>query len=635
MSQRARPHHHLLGTLAWIAAAAAGLWPALPGVGDVVPGRSLTFVDLVGYSDGVLGAVAVVGLVGLVAALLHLLTAFDLWLDDRALRGGSTPGNWRAIRLGVPAALACLTLAFGGWTAYHHLRLDAYGNYVGLIEAHAAKSAEAWRRLEGLFAASSPSDRLKLPAVGGDPRPALREMKRSPVVAQPFHVSPDGLMTLLDLQGAVHVVDLKTWRAPQPRPFWPAMGPPAPGSRRYDPVAEQVPAIARATFNFTLLSMGGYAGFMPAWRSEPGQAIYGKGARRMGVLGYRLDPTFFGGPAEALLDELGLPATWEIGPVADNPYILPAPDLETGRLRPIRLVLRTSRDSAAATAHFQNTLMLLAALGVAFFAATIEAVRQFRSLIAERAMSMAQSSFVSGVSHEMRTPLATVRLYAELLEQGLDREPAQRSEFVGAILHEVDRLHRLIENVLDFARISGRKRTYSFVPTDLRALLDESVAAARGPLTAAGLEVEIHAPAPLSAAVDRDAIVQGLSNLLTNAAKYAPEGGRVWVSALPGPLGVTLAVQDFGPGIAREERAKVFRPFYRVAGTAAGGSGLGLSLVLEYARAHGGHVELESAFGQGATFRLHLPLDPTTAPVVRRSGPWAGALAALRRRSAA
>ena len=632
MPKRPRPRQHLGGTLAWSLAAAAGLWPAVPGMG-LVGAEPIAFLELVRYSDGVLGVVAVAGLVGLVAAVLHLLTALDLWIDERALRRGGTSGNWRAVRLAVPTALALAVLMGGSGYGFYNLRKDQDGRYAAIFDGFAVRAGVAWPRLEGLFARSSPRDATVLPAPGADPVPALRAIQRTPVAAEAYHVARDGWLTLLDEAGRVHRFHLPTWRPPQAPPSWPAIGPRPRGPRPgVEPMAWLVERIGEAHLGFGPHQPWEMrTGFHPLRVRTADDAFYAKGDARRGYLGYRLDDAFLDA-AGALLVEAGLPGRWAVrGDFAED--AVPRPEVETGRLGPIVLDLHLSERSGAA--HFEGTLTALAGLAVLFFAAMIEAVRQFRALIAERAMSMAQSSFVSGVSHEMRTPLATVRLYAELLEQRLDREAGQREEFVRAILLEVDRLHRLIENVLDFARISGRKRVYGFVPTDLRAVAEEAVAATRGPLAAAGLAVEIHAPAPLSAAIDRDAVVQALTNLLTNAAKYAPEGQRVWVSVLPGPLGVAIAVQDFGPGIAKEDRAKIFRPFYRVPGTAAGGSGLGLALVLEYARAHGGHVELESAPGQGATFRLHLPLDPTTAAAPRREAPWDRAIAALRRRTAA
>lgn len=653
MSPRPRPRQHLIGTAAWIVAALAGLWPAIPGVAGGW-GRPLTFLDLVELSDGVLGAVAVVGLGGLLAALLHLLSALDLWLDERALRRGGAPGAGRPVRLGLAAAVLLGSLVGASYTAYHHLRVDGHGNYASIVESWGDRSADAWRALDEALRRAAPPPVLaaRIPAPGEDPVPLLRKLRRYPAVGVPYHVAADGTLTLLwreppryrEPAGPDAVIrrDLRTWRMPAGGRVWPEMGPRPRAHRaawREADVDAFVARLAAGHGNFRYAATYGEDfGFRPIAEGGDAQPLFAVGWPRRGFLGFSLDEAFLGGydgVGARILDEAQIPGDWVSGPIRGEPYILPRVGGLGELTVPIRLEVDPRLDEDGLRAHAQGAIMALAALVLLFLAASVETVRQFRALIAERAMAMAQSSFVSGVSHEMRTPLATVRLYAELLEQRLDRDPAQRAEFVAAILHEVDRLHRLIENVLDFARISGRKRTYAFAPTDLRALVDEAVQAASGPLAAAGLQVEVHAPAEVTAAVDRDAVVHALTNLLTNAAKYAADGGRVWVSALPGPLGATLAVQDFGPGIAKEDRAAVFRPFHRLAGSAAGGSGLGLALVREYAHAHGGGVELESALGQGATFKIHLPLDPAEAPAIRQDAPWRRAFAAIRRRAAA
>jgi signal transduction histidine kinase len=174
----------------------------------------------------------------------------------------------------------------------------------------------------------------------------------------------------------------------------------------------------------------------------------------------------------------------------------------------------------------------------------------------------------------------------------------------------------LIENVLDYARISGRRRAYRFEPADMRALVDEALAALEAPIAQAGLVVEVDVPEGLSASVDHDAVVQAIVNLVGNAAKYAADGGRVRISARAEGAAVSLTVQDFGPGIPREEQRKVFQAFYRVGSEAtrtASGTGLGLALARAHAEAHHGRLELESARGEGSTFRLVLPIERKAA----------------------
>ncbi|MBM3271287.1 MAG: HAMP domain-containing histidine kinase [Candidatus Sericytochromatia bacterium] len=197
-----------------------------------------------------------------------------------------------------------------------------------------------------------------------------------------------------------------------------------------------------------------------------------------------------------------------------------------------------------------------------------------------------------------------------MLEQDVVAEPDQRRRYLRTITQEADRLTRLIENVLDFARIANRRRTYRFEPLELHEVVGDAIAAIERPLAEAGMVVDRMVPAGLRVQGDRDVLTQLLVNLLTNAIKYAASEKRILVTGAELGDRVVLTVQDFGPGIPRHEQSKVFRPFYRAGGEltrVAPGSGLGLALVQEYARAHGGRVRLESNPGEGARFEIALP----------------------------
>jgi signal transduction histidine kinase len=301
--------------------------------------------------------------------------------------------------------------------------------------------------------------------------------------------------------------------------------------------------------------------------------------------------------------------------MAGGQAILPpagvAPSLAQAWLAPIGSAVGQFVD------HVSGFELLIALLGfVIGLAGIAESLHQLRAFLAQRAIALAQSDFVSAVSHEMRTPLTTIKMYAEMVEQDVVTSPEKRSAYMRTIAKECDRLGRLVENVLDYARIGRGQRAYQLADTAIAPLVAEAVAALEGPLAQAGLTVEVAVAEGLRAQVDRDAIVQGLINLLGNAAKYAAEGGRVRVTAVHEGQAIVLAVQDFGPGIARTEHKKVFQPFYRIGSEltrTAAGTGLGLALVDAHARGHGGHVELVSTVGQGATFRLVLPQERTSA----------------------
>ena len=256
-----------------------------------------------------------------------------------------------------------------------------------------------------------------------------------------------------------------------------------------------------------------------------------------------------------------------------------------------------------------------------------------------------KSNFVSSVSHELRAPLASVRLMAENLDRGKIADEAKQREYFRFIVQECRRLGALVENVLDFARIEQGRKEYDFEPTDIGALVAQTVklmgpAAAEKQVTllldaerrSAELllgskkeaisepRAEPELGAPL---LDAPAIQQALINLLDNAIKHSPAGATVVVGLTPPTppkttgnshaSRFTLYVQDSGPGIPREEHEKIFQRFYRRGPELrreTQGVGIGLSIVKHIAEAHGGRVVVESAVGKGSRFAIELPVKP-------------------------
>jgi len=223
-----------------------------------------------------------------------------------------------------------------------------------------------------------------------------------------------------------------------------------------------------------------------------------------------------------------------------------------------------------------------------------------------------KTSFVTNVSHEFKTPLTTIRLYAELLGQGRVRDAAQSSNYLRIIGQETERLARLVNNALDFSRLEqGRKRFQSEsvdLVTEVNRVLDT-----HGPQTTEhGLSLKRELPAlPTIAQLDRDALEQILVNLLDNACKYAASGGELMVRLTATPeRGARLEVSDRGPGVPVEHRERIFEKFHRVdeALTAdKAGAGLGLSIARQLARGMGGDLRYEPTTGGGATFVVTLP----------------------------
>lgn len=234
----------------------------------------------------------------------------------------------------------------------------------------------------------------------------------------------------------------------------------------------------------------------------------------------------------------------------------------------------------------------------------------------EREMRLAESksAFVSNVSHELKTPLSLIRLFAETLESGRVSKPEKTQEYYRIISSETRRLTQLINNILDFAAIEAGRKEYNFAPDDLNAAVQEVVQNYRYVLENAGFEIkqDYDSDLPLFS-FDRDAVGQAVLNLLNNACKYSAAEKFVEISTGRRDEGqAVIKVTDRGIGIAQREQERIFEKFYRSGGASdvhnAKGSGLGLSLVKHIVQAHGGRVAVSSRLGGGSTFTIFLPL---------------------------
>jgi len=554
-------------------------------------------------------------------------------------RGAVAPAPPRALIASLGA-----TLIFGAWFAVEvgrAVRVD-----VVLRERLDNLAAPAWPELADAFRRGNPRDGLRPPA--GDPRPVLLEMLDRPYVTAAFHVSKALKLTWRARGEGEFTADLATWR-PLALNLSPYLAEPGTiGPTRIGPIIPGVPATypwlaakRRAPQGPLARDAAREAGILAlvrddALRRDAGHAafnrlktdswprVHAQGDRNHGWIGYTT--TVYGPEGQEILDRHGVGRLLTLAPYRPTPggnYYPHALTPPYGVMPPAIGDLGLWAHGDDAFDFLTNEVLALigrlAALLVATGVALIASLRQLRKLMQHQALADARGRFVSGMSHEMRTPLTTIKLYAEMLEHGVVAEPAARQGYLATIARECDRLTRMVENVLAYAALESRFKTLLIGPVDARAALHEAVEASRGVLDQAGLRVEVHAPVPLRVAADRDALVLAIANLLTNAAKYAAEGRVVMVSALPAPDGrpeAVIAVRDFGPGIPLGERAKIFEPFYRRRQAPGPGTGLGLALVNETARGHGGRVEVVGEPGEGAEFRLFLPLAPAEVAVL-------------------
>jgi heavy metal sensor kinase len=238
----------------------------------------------------------------------------------------------------------------------------------------------------------------------------------------------------------------------------------------------------------------------------------------------------------------------------------------------------------------------------------------FNDTFARLEQSFAQlRRFTADASHELRTPLTAIRSVGEVGLRERRDERAYR-EIVGSMLEEADRLGRLVDSLLTLSRADAGQVKLTLSRVDLVELARE-VASHLGVLAEEKRQsLTLDATAPVFAAADRLVFRQAVINLVDNAIKYSPEGGRVRIVVRDRAQGPILEVIDTGPGIAAEYREHIFDRFYRVdkaRSRAMGGTGLGLAIARWAVEAHGGRLELESEEGRGSTFRIVLPRTPT------------------------
>jgi signal transduction histidine kinase len=269
---------------------------------------------------------------------------------------------------------------------------------------------------------------------------------------------------------------------------------------------------------------------------------------------------------------------------------------------------RTTDINALASSSFHKGLWFT----VLVFAVLMAGIGMIvRGAVREVKLAEAKQTFVSNVSHELKTPLASIRLFAETLEMGRATSEHKAREYYRIIHNESRRLSQLIDNILDFSRIEAGSREYDMIPTDLGQVTRTVLDSYEYQIRAAGFELvtDFDPHLPLVTA-DPDALSQAILNLLNNAVKYSPQTKHISVRVQNQEGGVAVEITDRGIGIPLSEQKRIFEKFYRVCTGLVHetkGSGLGLALVKHIIEAHQGRVLVESAPGKGSRFTLWLP----------------------------
>lgn len=250
--------------------------------------------------------------------------------------------------------------------------------------------------------------------------------------------------------------------------------------------------------------------------------------------------------------------------------------------------------------------LLLVAIGLGGWLIVADLNRQLT-------LARQKTDFVSNVSHELKTPLTSIRMFSELLAEGRVSEPAKQRTYLGIITAETARLTRLINNVLDFSRMERGEKKYNMQRCEFVSLVRDTIETYRPHLESNGFRLDCEYPAnPIRVNGDCDALAQIVVNLLSNAEKYSGARKEIAVQVSPREGAASeaeLRVMDRGPGVPRGSEERIFEQFYRAHDSLSSGiqgSGLGLTLARQIARAHGGDIAYEPRPGGGSCFTLRL-----------------------------
>ncbi len=359
--------------------------------------------------------------------------------------------------------------------------------------------------------------------------------------------------------------------------------------------------------------------FEPAWRVNPSSGLdelfFQRTVQVQGVprtQGFWMDWPALRARLLAAASDL-LPRA-ELRPATQAPARSPVGALRLASI-PVDLIPGPSPTLTVALVTAAHTTLLMTWLAVLGAVAAIAVVLRTSMELGDR-----RGRFVSAVTHELRTPLTTFCLYTEMLADGMVKDDRTRAEYLGTLKGESRRLAGIVENVLEYARLGGRRRPNGHSACTLEELLATVRPVLERSAAGSGLELLVSCQAPGSTrlAADLRTVERILLNLVENAGKYAAEAvdRRLHLEVLPSLTGqgISISVRDHGPGISRGETSRIFEAFHRARRDADGpksGLGLGLALARGLARDMGGDLALVRVSGTGACFRLTIPAVDT------------------------
>jgi signal transduction histidine kinase len=255
--------------------------------------------------------------------------------------------------------------------------------------------------------------------------------------------------------------------------------------------------------------------------------------------------------------------------------------------------------------HVATVVLLIVVIVIGVFLS-------LRGISRELELARIKSDFVSNVSHELKTPLTSIRMFAEMLKTGRVMNHDKQQEYYEVITAESERLSRLINNVLDFAKVEEGRKKFDLVPLDANEIMKEATTIIQPHVAQHGFEMEVRpSDQPLPIVGDKDSLEQVLLNILNNAVKYSGDVKEIKIRAYARDDEAVIDIKDRGIGIAEDEFPKIFTKFYRVdsrPGYQSAGTGLGLTLAKQIVETHGGRIDVRSEIDKGSTFSVCLPL---------------------------
>jgi len=280
---------------------------------------------------------------------------------------------------------------------------------------------------------------------------------------------------------------------------------------------------------------------------------------------------------------------------------------------PWTVVVASTGDASETDSFTSRRRLLLAGLALAAVLVITTGYALTRSLAHELDVARLKSQFVAAVSHEFRTPLATLRQLTENLADGRVSTDERRSAYFQTQRRATNRLSRLVERLLDFGRMEAGALRYHFEPVDIGRLVHDVVDEFENVAPTSGHDITVGVDPELpNVYADPEALGQAFWNLLDNAIKYSPGQPAVRVDAVREGDFAAIRVRDEGFGIAPQEKKQLFRKFFRGSAAVSArikGAGIGLAMVDYIVRAHRGHIRVESETGRGSTFTILLKLE--------------------------